>query len=74
MRDSANSSTDHAACDSGLGRAWRALSYAFFRARVEQADAWILWSVSPDTGLVAAFPDFEESSYRWDRPGDAPFI
>jgi hypothetical protein len=45
----------------------------FFRARIDQTDGWVLWSVHPDTGLAVTSPGFAESAYRWNRVEDAPF-
>ncbi len=35
---------------------------------------WVLWSVSPDSGVAVHFPNFRSGDERrWRRPADAPF-
>ncbi len=43
----------------------------FFRARLADPE-WALWTVTPTSGLVAAFPKFEAREMRWQEPRDSP--
>jgi hypothetical protein len=45
----------------------------FFHQRAHRVDGWVLWSVSPDTGLAVTSPRFAEENYRWDQIADAPW-
>ncbi len=42
-----------------------------FRARVMDPD-WALWTVTPTSGLVAAYPNFDTRELRWRHPKDSP--
>lgn len=44
---------------------------AFFRDRAE-SDAWLLWSVSPDTGVASVNPGFRPEETRWHARAGAP--
>jgi hypothetical protein len=48
-------------------RAWPAI----FRARLVDS-TWALWTVTPASGLVAAYPNFDAREVRWRRPQDSP--
>jgi hypothetical protein len=36
--------------------------------------SWVLWSVSPDSGLVADYRNFAGDERRWHRLTDCPFL
>lgn len=42
-----------------------------FRARLMEP-GWALWTVTPTSGLVVAYPDFDTRELRWRRPEDSP--
>jgi hypothetical protein len=42
-----------------------------FRARIQDT-AWALWTVTPTSGLVAAYPNFEDRELRWQHAHDSP--
>jgi hypothetical protein len=44
---------------------------SFFRARLVDPD-WTLWTVTPVSGVVAAFPHFEVRELRWRHPQESP--
>lgn len=43
----------------------------FFRDRLVDP-AFVLWAVTPASGLVAAFPDFDARELRWTSPEESP--
>lgn len=43
----------------------------FFQARTEDP-RWVLWSVSPDSGLAVSTPGFHGPELRWHRLADCP--
>jgi hypothetical protein len=43
----------------------------FFRDRLADPE-WALWTVTPTSGLVAAFPKFEAREMRWQEPRGSP--
>jgi hypothetical protein len=42
-----------------------------FRVRPEDP-TWALWTVLPSSGLVVAYPNFEEHQIRWQELRDSP--
>jgi hypothetical protein len=44
-----------------------------FRARL-QDPAWALWTVTPTSGVVVAYPHFEEHKITWSRLSDSPLV
>lgn len=46
---------------------------AIFRRRPHDP-AWSLWTVTPTSGVIVAYPHFAESKLRWHEQRDSPFI